>query len=57
MQLSGDIRVAIVEDDSGTREGLAILIDGTPGYGCVATYGSLEEAFAASEIRFRTYCY
>jgi len=45
MQSPGDIRVAIVEDDGGTREGLALLIDGTPGYCCVGSYGSLEEAF------------
>src|ERR1051325_8342053 len=45
MQSPGAIRVAIVEDDGGTREGLALLIDGTPGYHCVGSYGSLEEAF------------
>jgi len=37
------IRVAIVEDDRTTREGLALLIDGTPGYACVGAYRSLEE--------------
>ena len=47
MQPAGDIRVAIVEDDGGTREGLAFLIEGTPGYHCVGSYGSLEEAFPA----------
>src|SRR5690349_14015564 len=29
------LRVAIVEDDVTTREGLAALINGTPGYRCV----------------------
>jgi DNA-binding NarL/FixJ family response regulator len=37
------IRVAIVEDDRGTREGLAMLIDGTPGYACAGAFGSVEE--------------
>ena len=37
--------MAIVEDDAGMREGLAILIDGAPGYCCAGSYGSLEEAF------------
>ena len=40
------IRVAIVEDDSGTREGLAVLIDSTPGYRCSGCYESLEDALA-----------
>jgi len=38
------IRVAIVEDRKQTREGLAALIDGTPGYRTVGSYGSMEEA-------------
>jgi DNA-binding NarL/FixJ family response regulator len=38
------IRVAIVEDDRPTREGLGMLVGGTPGYRCVGTYGSVEEA-------------
>ena len=38
------IRVAIVEDDRSLREGLGILINGTPGYQCPRTYGSVEEA-------------
>jgi DNA-binding NarL/FixJ family response regulator len=36
------IRVAIVEDDRATREGLALLIDGTPGFRCIGTYPSAE---------------
>jgi DNA-binding NarL/FixJ family response regulator len=36
--------VAVVEDDRRTREGLARLIDGTPGYRCVGSWGSVEEA-------------
>jgi DNA-binding NarL/FixJ family response regulator len=38
------IRVAIVEDDPLTREGLGLLIDGTPGYRCTARCSSVEEA-------------
>jgi DNA-binding NarL/FixJ family response regulator len=41
------IRVAIVEDDRATREGLAMLIGGTPGYARVRTFPSLEEALPA----------
>jgi DNA-binding NarL/FixJ family response regulator len=41
------IRVAIVEDDRGTREGLAMLIGGTPGYTCAGAFGSVEEALGA----------
>jgi DNA-binding NarL/FixJ family response regulator len=36
------IRVAIVEDDRATREGLALLIDGTPGFRCIGAYPSAE---------------
>ena len=38
------LRVAIVEDDRTTRDGLATLIAGTVGYECVGTYVSVEEA-------------
>jgi len=44
MQAQQPIRVSIIEDDRATREGLGILINGTPGYACVGTYGSVEEA-------------
>ncbi|HET6892208.1 MAG TPA: hypothetical protein VFH31_13980, partial [Pyrinomonadaceae bacterium] len=37
------IRVAIIEDDRATREGLSMLINGTPHYRCVATYRSVED--------------
>lgn len=39
-----DIRVAIIEDRSQTREGIRALIDGTPGYTCTGSFGSMEEA-------------
>jgi DNA-binding NarL/FixJ family response regulator len=43
---SKDITVAIVEDRAQTREGLATLIDGTPGYHTVGAFASMEEALA-----------
>ena len=38
------IKAAIVEDRRDLREGLALLINGTPGYQCVGSFGSIEEA-------------
>jgi DNA-binding NarL/FixJ family response regulator len=38
------IRVAIVEDDRRTREALKLLIDGTAGFCCAETFGSVEAA-------------
>lgn len=38
------ITVSIIEDDADIRESLAVLIDGTPGFSCINTYGSCEEA-------------
>ena len=37
------LRVTIVEDDITTREALATLIYGTPGYRCIGRYGSIGE--------------
>jgi DNA-binding NarL/FixJ family response regulator len=39
------IRVAIVEDDNVVRENLALLIDGAPGFSCVGSCSSAEEAW------------
>jgi DNA-binding NarL/FixJ family response regulator len=38
------IRIAVVEDDKTVREGLQMLLCGSPGFSCVAVYGSGEEA-------------
>jgi DNA-binding NarL/FixJ family response regulator len=38
------IRVGIIEDKRPAREGIALLIDGTPGYRCVGQFSSMEEA-------------
>lgn len=40
------ISIAIVEDNREIRDGLAVLINGSPGFTCVATYGNGEEALA-----------
>lgn len=39
-------RVALVEDDRSTREGLRLLIHGSPSFVCQGAYGSVEEALA-----------
>jgi len=38
------IRIAVVEDDSTVRNGLRMLLNGTPGFSCIDAYGSGEEA-------------
>jgi DNA-binding NarL/FixJ family response regulator len=43
-QPSQPIRVAIVEDDRAVRDGLAMLINGTPGYACTGAFRSVEDA-------------
>jgi DNA-binding NarL/FixJ family response regulator len=43
---NGSIRVVIVEDMREVREGLAVLINGTSGFQCVASYRTMEEALA-----------
>jgi len=44
------IRVIIVEDDRATREGLAMLIDGTAGYRSVGRFRSVEEALGSAGL-------
>src|SRR5580765_7390841 len=38
------IRVVIVEDQRELREGLAMLINGTPGFRCVGSFRTMEDA-------------
>jgi DNA-binding NarL/FixJ family response regulator len=38
------ISVALIEDQQVLREGLAFLIDGTEGYRCTGSFGSIEQA-------------
>jgi DNA-binding NarL/FixJ family response regulator len=40
------IRIAVVEDDKMVREVLEILLNGSPGFSCVAVYGNGEDAVA-----------
>jgi DNA-binding NarL/FixJ family response regulator len=40
------IRIAVVEDDKTVREGLQMLLNGSPGFSCEATYASGEDALA-----------
>ena len=41
---SGALKVAVVEDLEDIRDGLRVLINGMPGYCCVAACGSMEQA-------------
>lgn len=38
------VKTAIVEDQRDIREGLTMLINGTPGYACTGSFRSMEEA-------------
>lgn len=40
------LRVAVVEDDAGIRKSLCDLLDGAPGFTCVAAFSSVEDAAA-----------
>ena len=40
------LSVALVEDDRRTRDGLAMLINGMPGYRCVGTFTRVEDVIA-----------
>ena len=40
------VRVIVVEDQREIRDGLAMLINGTGGFACIATYRTMEEALA-----------
>jgi len=44
-----EIKVAIIEDQARTRDGLAALISGTKGYRTVGKFSSMEEALAKIE--------
>ena len=49
MKTGDSINVVVVEDDRFTREGLSLIISGTPGYNCVGAFGSVEEALRRME--------
>lgn len=44
--MTNEIKVAFVEDQRQTREGLAALVGGTPGFRVVGSFASMEEALA-----------
>jgi DNA-binding NarL/FixJ family response regulator len=44
--MDDDIRIALIEDQRQTREGLATLVAGTPGCRVVGSFASMEEALA-----------
>jgi DNA-binding NarL/FixJ family response regulator len=43
-EVADEIRVALVEDDAPTREGLRFLIHGSPGYRCTGAFECVEDA-------------
>lgn len=45
------ITVALVEDNEKIREGLSLLINGSPGFRCVATFSTAEEALRSLPAR------
>ncbi|MCX6629071.1 MAG: response regulator transcription factor [Candidatus Solibacter sp.] len=46
MAVPDALKVGIIEDQPKIREGLRSLIDGTEGYRCVGSFGSVEDALA-----------
>jgi DNA-binding NarL/FixJ family response regulator len=44
VRATGALRVALVDDDRKLRDALRMLIDGTPGYACVADFRSVEDS-------------
>ena len=44
------LNVVIVEDERDVREGLAILIHGTPGFRCTRSYRTMEEALVRVDV-------
>lgn len=47
--MNAPIRVVLIEDLREVREGLTILINGTPGFCCTGSYRTMEEALARLE--------
>jgi DNA-binding NarL/FixJ family response regulator len=43
------LNVVLIEDQREVREGLAVLINGSPGFCCMASFRSMEEALRALE--------
>jgi len=47
----GMVNVMLIEDQREVREGLAVLINGSPGFSCMASFRTMEEALGAIENR------
>jgi DNA-binding NarL/FixJ family response regulator len=45
------VNVMLIEDQREVREGLAVLINGSPGFSCMASFRTMEEALGAIENR------
>jgi len=45
------VNVILIEDQRDVREGLAVLINGSPGFRCVASSRTMEEAFGAIDAQ------
>jgi len=43
------VKVALIEDQRDLREGLAILVNGSPGFRCTAAFGTMEQALRSIE--------
>jgi DNA-binding NarL/FixJ family response regulator len=43
------VNVMLIEDQREVREGLAVLINGSPGFSCMASFRTMEEALGAFE--------
>jgi DNA-binding NarL/FixJ family response regulator len=46
----GPLEITIIEDVRDVREGLAVLINGTPGFRCACSYRSMEDALAGTAV-------
>lgn len=49
--MPGMVNVMLIEDQREVREGLAVLINGSPGFSCMASFRTMEEALGAIENR------
>lgn len=50
MNMTEDLRIALVEDDVRFRQSLQLLIDGSPGFKCVGAWRAIEPALRAPEL-------
>jgi DNA-binding NarL/FixJ family response regulator len=48
--LAAGVRVALIEDLREVREGLTMLVNGTPGFSCAGSYRTMEDALAGLAV-------